>query len=434
MAKLTTFTIKFRGTGDLQTLYFQYIYKNSTRCVRLPMKGKKEHFNQKTKRFDLRGNFDQELKKMYSEMYNPFLERFGGLFAEFAMKMTADKDMTVDELKAWEESIISDGSAAFSGDTVSPRKEREEKAAYEKVSDLLCLLDRMKEDRAKASTLKLYKRQSSQLVEWMAAKGIDSLRNWREETITEWLEERSRRLCSETIAHNLIVVKQLNKALWKFKKIGKDAFDGIDRMKFVMKRTRKEEKVYLKPEEIRLIWEADLTGMSESARKARDLFVFQCLSGQRYSDTVGLDAKGNGCILDLEKKELTLTQRKTGEMATIPLSATLMAILERWSFRLPWMPCSSYNDCIKSVARNVGGPFDEVVGFRKGRKMYKWDMISSHTGRRSFITNALKKGIPAHIIQGVSGHRNTVLILSTYNKMTLSDKSSIFRDMNGDDF
>jgi integrase len=67
----------------------------------------------------------------------------------------------------------------------------------------------------------------------------------------------------------------------------------------------------------------------------------------------------------------------------------------------------------------------EVVQYQKGNKVYhsipKFKLISSHTGRRTFITNSILAGIPLPIIQGITGHKK----LSTVQKyIKTSEKDS----------
>ena len=54
---------------------------------------------------------------------------------------------------------------------------------------------------------------------------------------------------------------------------------------------------------------------------------------------------------------------------------------------------------------------------RKTEKFEKWQLVSSHTGRRSFASNAYSMGIPAVTIMAITGHKTEAAFLK-YIKIT----------------
>ena len=61
------------------------------------------------------------------------------------------------------------------------------------------------------------------------------------------------------------------------------------------------------------------------------------------------------------------------------------------------------------------------------RKTYKrWMLITSHTARRSFVTNEILKGTPASTVMAISGH-TTEKVFSTYNKATQLQKAQLLQ-------
>ncbi|HAZ26810.1 MAG TPA: hypothetical protein DCY95_21435 [Algoriphagus sp.] len=76
-----------------------------------------------------------------------------------------------------------------------------------------------------------------------------------------------------------------------------------------------------------------------------------------------------------------------------------------------------FNDYVKGLCKQAGITDQiEIVRYEKGVKKYltfpKHQLIASHTGRRTFITNAILAGIPLPVIQKITGHRK----LSTLQK------------------
>lgn len=73
----------------------------------------------------------------------------------------------------------------------------------------------------------------------------------------------------------------------------------------------------------------------------------------------------------------------------------------------------------------IDAQFTQTV-FRKGKTfdtIYKtWQLISSHTGRRSFVTNTLSAGIPPYAVMKMTGHK-TLKSFETYIKFTERDNA-----------
>ena len=84
-----------------------------------------------------------------------------------------------------------------------------------------------------------------------------------------------------------------------------------------------------------------------------------------------------------------------------------------------------FNDYVKTLCEKAEiNEMVEVVKYDKGRKVYesspKYKLISSHTGRRTFITNSILAGIPLPVIQEISGHKK-LATLQKYLKINKID-------------
>lgn len=179
--------------------------------------------------------------------------------------------------------------------------------------------------------------------------------------------------------------------------------------------SEKTENVYLDERELRQIYDLDL---SENPRldKVRDVFLVACWTGLRYGDLRNIPGNVNGDFIEIE-------QSKTGNEVIIPLHHTVKAILEKYDNNLP-KPISNqkFNDYVKDVVKLAGINEGFHKGITKGgqkisKKYEKWELVSSHTGRRSFATNLYKQGFPSYSIMQITGHKTETAFLK-YIKVT----------------
>lgn len=168
----------------------------------------------------------------------------------------------------------------------------------------------------------------------------------------------------------------------------------------------------------------------ESAEREliRDAFVANYCVGMRLSDFRKLTAENvRGGIV-------TRKTRKTGVTVEVPVHRLLKAILEKYGGNFPPYQKSSqnYNKVIKNICKQAGLNDKVLIERTKGHKvvrktMKRFELVSSHTARRSFATNAYLAGIPTARIMLITGHK-TEAAFFTYiridrkeNARTLSD-------------
>ena len=165
------------------------------------------------------------------------------------------------------------------------------------------------------------------------------------------------------------------------------------------------DNIYLTKDEIQQLYEHDFT-KDLCYEKVRDVFVVGCWTGLRYSDLhqINMDRVSNELI--------TITQKKTGNKATIPIHPIVNAVLEKYNGKLPQaISNQKFNDYIREAAEEA--KINSIVvqnvnlkGEVKEVKYHKHQLIASHTARRSFCTNAYKDGIPTIAIMSISGHKD----------------------------
>ena len=201
------------------------------------------------------------------------------------------------------------------------------------------------------------------------------------------------------------------KALKAFMRVAQDdgyIKDLIAWHKMEMLKNGTAFKIALKEDELDKLISLDL---SENHLQgiARDLFVAQCLTGQRISDIHK--------VLDLNNNDgngIVIYQQKTGERVFIPLHTKLKnhldQILKKYPNGFPAIADQTINESLKEIFKEhkfnrkitrqqrIG-----AVNKIESKKLY--EVCSSHDGRRTFCTLALKNGIDSEQIMKVSGHK-----------------------------
>lgn len=167
--------------------------------------------------------------------------------------------------------------------------------------------------------------------------------------------------------------------------------------------------VWLSWQEVLNVYNADLSDVKgDCIEEVRDMFCFSCFTGLRYSDIVGLrhsDVRGDVIRVDIDK---------TGEVVSINLNKYSRAILSKYIdfdpvSALPQIANATCNEKVKKICKAVGLTEDTTIAYYKGSTKIeetkpKYELITMHTGRRSFICNALEKGISPQVVMKWTGH------------------------------
>lgn len=160
------------------------------------------------------------------------------------------------------------------------------------------------------------------------------------------------------------------------------------------------DTVYLTPQELDAIMQVELTGPAEILARAK--FIIGANTGLRISDFNNLNE------INIGDKYLTITAKKTGQKIIAPINSRVRGLIESADVFSP-LSDQFINRAIKEIARVAGivGPV-EVVKYIAGKRVHnvyeKCELISSHTARRSFATNAYKAGVPTLSIMKITGH------------------------------
>ena len=176
-----------------------------------------------------------------------------------------------------------------------------------------------------------------------------------------------------------------------------------------MKNTQKKV-IFLTTDELTRIRTLSIPQSKQYLERVRDIFLFLCFSGLRYSDVANLKRS------DIKPGHMEITTMKTADSLSIELNAQTKAILEKYAdiqFKndrvLPIITNQKFNTYLKELAQIAG--IDEPVRetYYKGNERIdivtpKYALLGSHTGRRTFICNALALGIPPQVVMKWTGH------------------------------
>ena len=169
-------------------------------------------------------------------------------------------------------------------------------------------------------------------------------------------------------------------------------------------------KVVLSNEDVAKIRKAALKGKNYLTN-VRDLLILSTLTGLRYSDYSRI--KPEHLKQDEEGfKTLLIRQEKTGEFVELPLTLEAETIINKL-FKGEVHPVSNQkmNAYVKELCEvaEVNEPF-EVHKFQGKLKVTKrqpkYELITSHTGRRTFATNLMQRGVPALTVMKFTGHKD----------------------------
>ena len=243
------------------------------------------------------------------------------------------------------------------------------------------------------------------------------LTNFREGLTFEFFDERGlndyvgylrdvKEMRNTTIGKQLSFLKWFLR--WAFKK-GVHQNNAYDSYKPKLKSTQKKI-IFLTWDELNRLREFKIPFNKQALERVRDVFLFQCFTGLRYSDVFNLRRS------DIKGDHIEVTTVKTSDSLIIELNNHSKAILDKYkdvAFEddkvLPVITNQKMNDYLKELAEMAG--IDEPIRqtYYKGNERIdevtpKYALLGTHAGRRTFICNALALGIPPQVVMKWTGH------------------------------
>jgi integrase len=151
----------------------------------------------------------------------------------------------------------------------------------------------------------------------------------------------------------------------------------------------------------------------------KDILVFGCTVGLRYSDLLKLDTR-NLRSMD-SKTYLVVKSQKTNTETKILLPGHALAVLDKYKYHrirtrklLPMVSLTNFNNALKRLCMEAG--WNELVPYQRAKRgEYKksgklfmpfYKVVSSHIMRRTAVTTLLTMGMPELMVRKISGHSN----------------------------
>ena len=186
------------------------------------------------------------------------------------------------------------------------------------------------------------------------------------------------------------------------------------------------DNIYLTKDELRAMMEVDISHLTKLHETARDIFMVGVYTAQRVSDYNNIAREDilpgpDGGLL------VRVRQKKTGTWVTVPVKDELRQILMKYDYRLPHLAEQSINSCIKEVAKAAG--IDEPVtveatsgGVVSLQTRPKYELVRSHTARRTAATLMYLAGMDVFNICAMTGH-SSIAMLKKYIKADEIDRA-----------
>ncbi|WP_172798083.1 tyrosine-type recombinase/integrase [Pontibacter akesuensis] len=181
---------------------------------------------------------------------------------------------------------------------------------------------------------------------------------------------------------------------------------------------------------------SDLQGVEiqdKGKEYVRDLFVLMCATGLRFSDVIRI----NKAKIEFKKTEenrnfINTDITKTKDRVSIPLTDLADEVLIKYDYQTRPIDAGYFNKTIKEVCKQIESLKQEVqiikyIGATPSAELkYKHDLISAHTGRRTFISNCVnaERPIPFSTIMKWTNHKK-IEIFSRYINKSISEEQHI---------
>ena len=212
--------------------------------------------------------------------------------------------------------------------------------------------------------------------------------------------------------------------------------------KLNVKESDKTKEIYLTKEELEGMYDMELSGTEEIVR---DMFLIGCYTAQRFSDFSSIHSSCIGITAN-GVRVIRMEQKKTQNMVVIPITDDKLEILLRkYDYTVPSISDQKFNRTIKEIGKKLAETIpslakkestllkkqEKIAEKRKKRTFERvsqenvlkprWQLISTHTARRSGITNMFlsrKYTIPQ--MMSISGHKDERTFLD-YVKLSLDE-------------
>jgi integrase len=208
--------------------------------------------------------------------------------------------------------------------------------------------------------------------------------------------------------NNITVAKQLStlKTFLNYAREDDALKVEIPQFKYKIERDDKNLKVIaLTQNEFYTLFYMDLS-KRPAWDQVRDVFIFSCATGLRYSDLKQLRWE------HIKGDTIELTSVKTNKATTVPLNPYAKAILKKYAKEprpLNVISNQRSNEHLEKICEWAGFnekiPISRKYGNKQIEKDFeKYKLIRMHCGRKTFVTLSLEKEMPAEVVMSLTGH------------------------------
>ncbi len=196
------------------------------------------------------------------------------------------------------------------------------------------------------------------------------------------------------------------------------------------------DNVYLTREELDKLMALKFTEKHSGHELARDIFMVGCWTAQRVSDYNNIkkedfetytkrwiedapDPEHPGLTKpEIREKEITVLnvrQQKTGAKVAIPCSTQLKEIMQKYDWQLPHLEDQVINRYLKEICRDAGIVEEVEIletngGIPKKVRKPKYELVHTHTARRTGATLMYLSGMDIYDIMKITGHTSPVML------------------------
>lgn len=332
-------------------------------------------------------------------------------------------DPCLDELRLWfnEEVSKKDDSKELSA---MPRLASAKKTFFELYEDFLeDMRIRHEDSQCKENAIQPYLQLENRLLEFDKNLTIESLNRKK---MIEFIKLLSLSMYNDAINKRLTYLRcfanwvedhgyEVNREYWRYNPKLREAI---------------KEVRFLTTEEVDRLWNLEIR--TSSMQVTRDMFMFQCYTGLRYSDLKTLTRKdfysqdGNLYMRKITQKQKTVIDYKLPQRAK-----TIYEKYSRYFYEnnaaLPVISNSKYNEHLKELGHLAGikGQWKDIQYRLDKQEVVYTDRadLESHSGRRTFICMAYNAGRSLEEIAEITGHK-CIEDLKPYKQAThkLTDK------------
>ena len=185
------------------------------------------------------------------------------------------------------------------------------------------------------------------------------------------------------------------------------------------------DSIYLTKDDLDKITKADISMYGIGHQLARDIFMVGVWTAQRVSDYNNISKENikrhsitkniNGSLVCKEFMTVEIRQRKTGCKVSIPISSELNEILKRYDYELPHLEEQVINRYMKDICKVAG--LNELIeiqntkgGILKKEFKHKWELVHTHTARRTGATLMYLAGMDYYDIMRITGHTSPTML------------------------